>query len=1731
MAANPSDTKVGLRAVFLGQLERSEAALLGWGLVDGSFSEDELANRASAWLEETGSWDFWEDDFTFLEDLVQHGFLFRWESGDGWRYRTRMGETVRLLAHLRQLFPKHLRQPGDWVNAPTLVADFRFLLRARRYPSRDQEPAEWIPRWTSGDVRLTLLQEAVMRTLLDARNGKSGLPLAGFQVRSITRILNFAPSSNTAGTMICAGTGSGKTIAFYLPALTHLAGMIERDATYWTRALALYPRNELLKDQFTETCRQARRVKSVMQGGHRRPIRIGAYFGPTPSNNQNVAENAWGNPWQARSGGRICPFLMCPERHCSGVMLWRDDDRNNDLERLVCETCGAAVESDEIVLTRRRMAKEPPDILFTTTEMLNQRITDSAHWHLFGIGVPSSRKPAFFLLDEAHTYSGTHGAQVAYLLRRWRHRAQATPHFVGLSATLMDASAFFAQLTGLSQSSVEEVSPEAGEYVDEGMEYLLALRGDPVSGASLLSTTIQTAMLLRRVLDPQPGVPSDGAFGKKVFIFTDDLDVTNRMFFNLLDAEGQDHRGSPDLVRHPDGSLATLRASSRPDEGRRFAFGQSWRLCEDLGHELRSQSQVRLGRVSSQDSGVDAGAEVIVATASLEVGFNDPDVGAVLQHKAPRDAAAFLQRKGRAGRSREMRPWTVVVLSDFGRDRLAYQGYDLLFDPELKPRDLPLGNRHVLKMQAAYACMDWIAHQLAGETRGHFWKDASRPACDVELNWRPNARRRQAVAEQLLERVMEGGDELDRLTEFLGRALRLSSDEVKALLWEAPRALMTSVLPTLHRRLSTQWMQGGCEGAEHHQQYNPLPEFVPSTLFSELNLPEVAIFAVLGVNNEEEIFSMTIARALREFAPGRISRRFGIKHGLSRHWIPVDVSGTAQQIIDIGSFCKPSEREDIGEFFFQDGGKVKKIRVIRPLAIHVRHDAPRDVKDSSNAFLHWHSQLLAPTDPLAGVTIDLPTPSAWTQILEEIRFFTHRQHEPARVRRFTKGSNVSLNLSDGEVQEISTQFVLSEENGQQPVAMGFAFEVDAIRVRVRLPESWRLDGDSQFSEKLPALRVARFRWRVLNEARFDGIANVFERGWLAEISLSALSSTAIEDRLSLADAWQSIRTGRSTLTLLNVLDVIFQSIPSDNGDHEAQVEQRRLVELRESLQDTTTLEILDTLIPVLWESAGPDWELWLRDRFLATLGAAFREAIQQMCPDINAESLLIDLDPGPDEDGLNRTLGNMATIWISEDTPGGGGVIERLHPRLAESPRRFLDLLRGALNESDFESADRELHRLLLWTAQDHHVELIECLFAFRQATTVEAITSTFRTLQTQLRACGLHTSHSVMAALSSRLLRPGSTAQTDELALNVVNRWKSEESRLGVAIEARSLAYALSGAEDLDQSLNVSVLPIGEGQDRRTWRFNAVLSMLWPRGSQARNHALMLRNPHASILAPERLLVVDALESREPEVEFGSATWRSDCDQLLIEHARIALITTIDNLPAFREALIGLLANALDTGSLLLYPRLRGIERSANRISALLELVTPGHIAPPTETEAVMSTARLIVKTASGNRDEVRDLLESLLAVELISPGKEIWLVSPWISDLPLLDNRSGGYAGLEPAWPKRHLTLAELLAFALRTNQQTHLRVVTRPGDHTARFCERLRGLVVIDGNSDRLSIDDHRSELHTKGLVTTAFALNGSMNFTQNGIQVFDETVQLETEPARVAQFLINLQGHYA
>ena len=145
-------------------------------------------------------------------------------------------------------------------------------------------------------------------------------------------------------------------------------------------------------------------------------------------------------------------------------------------------------------------------------------------------------------------------------------------------------------------------------------------------------------------------------------------------------------------------------------------------------------------RTTALDTGVSHDAEIVVATAALEVGYDDPAVGVVLQHKAPRDMAQFLQRKGRAGRTRHMRPWTIMVLSDYGRDRLAYQAYEQFFDPELPPRELPLSNRYIRRMQAAYALIDYLGVAMQqGEPVGSVWRDLSGPHPTRLDGWPPSA--------------------------------------------------------------------------------------------------------------------------------------------------------------------------------------------------------------------------------------------------------------------------------------------------------------------------------------------------------------------------------------------------------------------------------------------------------------------------------------------------------------------------------------------------------------------------------------------------------------------------------------------------------------------------------------------------------------------------------------------------------------------------------------------------------------------------------------------------------------------------------------------------------------------------------------------------------------------------------------------------------------------------------
>jgi ATP-dependent helicase Lhr and Lhr-like helicase len=1478
-------------AEALSALERTEAELLSWGLVDGSFDETELLGLLNIELERLGSS---ESPGAVFDEMLERRLVVR-VPGDSQRYRTRIAEAVRLFARLRQLFSKH--HGAGWRRAPRLVADFRFDLRPRRFPTRDIPAADAVAALAETVPGISQPTLRAIEAMLE-RSGE-GFALASFQVDAARSVLSGIAAGRAGATMVSAGTGSGKTLAFYLPVLADIAARQPGGP----QAVEIYPRKELLKDQFSQTYQEARRLDGATVSGSK--IRIGAFYGDTPHSPRDAEEWMKRSGWERHGEGLACPFIRCPAPGCGGPLIWRDADRSAGAEALRCAApgCSVSIGDDEVLLTRARMRDEPPEVLFTTTEMLNRNMSSWEYSDLIGIG---KRRPRVCLIDEAHTYSGASGAQTALLLRRWHAAVGGPVHFVGLSATLAEGADFFSRLTGVAEPEVRLIEPTT--FSEEGMEYQLVLRGDPGSGTQLLSTTIQAAMLVRRILDRPDGEPSEGLFGSKAFVFTDDLDVTNRLFHAIRDAEALAEYGH--RRRRGAKPLAELRSTTEDDIQARRQDGQSWDLAEEIGHDLSGQSLLDVTRVSSQDSGVDGGSDLIVATSSLEVGFNDPAVGAVIQHKAPRDEAAFLQRRGRAGRTRAMRPLTVVSLSDFGRDRMAYDAYDLLFDPALRPRPLPISNRAVLRMQATYSWFDWMARRLGrAARRDSVWRALEGPRGG------PDRARLRAEIVDLIELTLDEPSVLAELAAHLRRALGIKQDAVEDVLWEPPRALVTSVLPTALRRLKSDWLHARLGvGGDFQAPHSPLPDFVPGNLFSELSLPEVRLTTPPQHRGaEEDEHAVPILQAVRTFAPGNVSLRFAIERRGARSWVAPPPDGGTVEIEDFVPTSDP-----IGRFPYVEDGQVVEVDCFRPWAMRSA-SIPMQVTDSSRGQLDWRSQLLGGAFPHR---VDVPPTSPWRDLFDEFEFHTHNRRSPATVRRFAVGGSFETRMDDGEEEAGSYRFGRRENRA----ALGFELDVDGLAIRPRIPE--KVTPSAADVAAVRAFRPALFSERVATDERLDGLANFFQRAQLEQIYLSALIDRAAKDDSDLETAWDSLQSEGDASSLEAIAAGIFATgVPASDSQDDSE-ERRGIDRLTRLVREPQVVAALHDLAPVLWEDPNEGWEEWARLRLLTSLGGGLADACTALCPEFSEDEIVVDLDAG-----VHGGEADEETIWLSERVVGGGGVIEELQRRISADPRRFLRLVDRALAPGDFEVVEAEMPRILDRLAEAGRLR--KAVDALRGAQTNAERRGELDRLVRVLGREGLDTRHAVIAALNARVLRPGTSVATDTALRALTQDWSQLEHRLGVEIETRVFAYVCRRRPDLEQAIPDAS---GAGAD---WTYGQVLGVLWPHGWRVRSGALSFYNEFAASAPSDAERLREVVPPRVGVIDIGGDWWEQAV-AVLTRDGLCELSCEAERAGELAEAIAVFGRRAIDTGGLLLHGYLERLDRRDGSLRASIALEVP---------------------------------------------------------------------------------------------------------------------------------------------------------------------------------------------
>jgi hypothetical protein len=170
----------------------------------------------------------------------------------------------------------------------------------------------------------------------------------------------------------------------------------------------------------------------------------------------------------------------------------------------------------------------------------------------------------------------------------------------------------------------------------------------------------------------------------------------------------------------------------------------------------------------------------------------------------------------------------------------------------------------------------------------------------------------------------------------------------------------------------------------------------------------------------------------------------------------------------------------------------------------------------------------------------------------------------------------------------------------------------------------------------------------------------------------------------------------------------------------------------------------------------------------------------------------------------------------------------------------------------------------------------------------------------------------------------------------------------------------------------------------------------------------------------------------------------------------------------------------------------------------------------------------RVVRKSRAQSASEARDLLAAVFTAELVRPSSCLWLVTPWISDIELLDNRTGAFVDLLPfGW--RPIRLAEVLVRL--ASYGCTVVVATNSDQHNAIFRNRLLYLAEDFAVRERVLIEvDSTDELHAKTLTGDDYTLTGSMNITHFGIEIREEHIELHTDPSYVARARMDMHDRF-
>lgn len=1162
----------------LNALEDVEAKRINFGVFEGWTSAATLADGAG-WPRAGVA--------ASLGRLAEAGWVLF--AGEG-RVRSRMAELAREMRYVKQRFSR-----DDADERPFLVRSLKLELRDRDKPIRTESVADVFERLAleTGGAHAQALR-ALARGLQSVWGEDAAI--AGFQRRSLERLTRAWAGGSDDAVVISADTGAGKTEAAALPLIAGAAAD-QLAGVKGVRAVLAYPRIRLAANQAQRLVRYAALLARQPDGP---TLTVGMQFKGTPARLDALKDWDRAEGWRVVSDDELAfPIFGCPE--CGGHLHLKAGAGEAGADRLHCVACAWAFSG--WIGSKQSLRRTPPALFIITTDSLHQWLHNPDAGRLFGDD-KGYAPPRALMADEIHLYAHVHGAQVALALQRLAGRAainapDAPPMLmVGMSATLGDPARTWGRLAG--REAVEAIAARAQEKQinPRGREYFYFVqpevesRGADIAGAS---TTIQSLMCLAHGMRRRTG--DEGGFRSVVFL--DSIDKVRRLHGDYADAEEGRKLAAYRTRLYPEdpatGALPT-QCCGQPHGCDRFQDGECWVFAATDPAQTGAAGLRRPGRplavidrpVTSASTGrvEDAikSADVIFATSSLEVGYDDPDITLVYQHYAPQNLASFIQRKGRGGRGSDDRPITAVTLSIYSsRDSWWFRRPSTMLEPAGFDSPLNPQNYFVRRGQVVSTMLDAFAR---AQRRHGAFDVVDPPVTAVQ------------AAEALVRRVFGR----DIWTDY---ALDLKA------FWRL----------ALNRRTGAGAGRPGLPGLRTDL------EWAPDLLFDSINLPRLDIRRPGEADPRPEDVSLAAASV----APGAATRRY---HPVEVDWRP-PVQGLAPWLAP-EDYLAAHKPEPFGS---DAGGWLSRLPVearallpglsphyVRPRQITLQRvgqmhgatwvaDWALDAQDALQSSTGAPSNRLVSHQShgrLRGFPVLKPddaqtkpqSADAFAPWVAQVDGFlgdgVGGKTTGLALARVFWGADAEIILT-GPPREVVPVSQVFSQPGHGPTLHGYHVQTEGVRFRLdpaRLAAfvSREMTGLEARPEERARLRGQLVRWKIESGAQALGL-NMFQMRRAAELIVSALAEPAYLDRLRrIAFLWSA-----------QDIAALFEDVRADLLSCHPLLSPDRVAKVADAF---STADLKPVLVEALRAADDPAAQVdWIRSAVVHSLALRLKESV------------------------------------------------------------------------------------------------------------------------------------------------------------------------------------------------------------------------------------------------------------------------------------------------------------------------------------------------------------------------------------------------------------------------------------------------------------------------------------------------------------------------------------------